>query len=81
MKIIKPITTEKTVKIIEIDNTLVFEVNRNLNKKDIKKEFEKMFNVKVINIRTHIQKNKKIAYIRLDKKNPAIDIATKLGIM
>jgi len=81
MKIIKPITTEKTVKIIEIDNTLVFEVNRNLNKKEIKEEFEKMFDVKVINVRTHIQKNKKIAYIRLDKKNPAIDIATKLGIM
>jgi len=81
MKIIKPITTEKTVKIIEIDNTLVFEVNRNLNKKEIKEEFEKMFDVKVINVRTHIQKNKKIAYIKLDKKNPAIDIATKLGIM
>jgi ribosomal protein L23 len=81
MKIIKPITTEKTIKIIEIDNTLVFDVNRKAKKDEIKKEFEKMFNVKVIDVRTHIQKNKKIAYIRLDKKNLAIDVATKLGLI
>jgi len=81
MNLIKPITTEKTVRIIEIDNTLVFEVNRNSSKDEIKKEFEKMFNVKVIDVRTHIQKNKKIAYIRLDKKNLAIDVATKLGLI
>jgi ribosomal protein L23 len=81
MNIIKPITTEKTVKIIEIDNTLVFNVNKRASKDSIKKEFEKMFNVKVIDVRTHIQKNEKIAYIRLDKKNLAIDVATKLGLI
>jgi len=79
--IIKPIATEKTVKLIELENTLVFEVDRRKNKKEIKEAFEKMFDVKVEKIRTLIRENKKFAYIKLDKKNPAIDLATKLKIM
>jgi large subunit ribosomal protein L23 len=81
MTISKPITTEKVIKILELDNTLVFEVDTRKNKDEIKQEFEKMFNVKVEKIRTLKRKNKKIAYLRLNKKNPAIDIATKLGMM
>jgi large subunit ribosomal protein L23 len=77
----KPITTEKTVKLIELENTLVFEVDRRLNRKEIKKEFEEMFNVKVDKIRSLSRKNKKIVYIKLDKKNPAIDVATKLKLI
>lgn len=79
--ILKPITTEKIVRMIEAENILAFRVERQYRKKEIKEEVEKMFNVKVEKIRTHIQKNKKIAYVRLDKKNPAIDIATKLGMI
>lgn len=78
---IKPITTEKVIKIIEIENKLVFEVDRKARKKEIKQQIEKMFNVKVDSVNTLIKKNKKIAYIRLNKKNPAIDIATKLGVI
>jgi len=81
MKIIKPITTEKAVKLIELENTMVFEVDRRLNKEEIKKEFEKEFDVKVDKVRVLVRKNKKIVYIKLNKKNPAIDLATKLGIM
>ncbi len=79
--IIRPIATEKAVKLIELENTLLFEVDRRKNKTKIKKEIEKLFNVKVERIRTHTRKNKKLAYIKLDKKNPAIDLATKLGMM
>jgi large subunit ribosomal protein L23 len=74
-------TTEKSVRIVEADNTLVIEVGLKDSKDEIKKEVEKMFNVKVMNVRTHIKANKKIAYIRLDKKNPAIDVATKFGVI
>ena len=81
MKIIKPITTEKAVKLIELENTLLFEVDRRIGKEEIKKEFEEQFNVKVEKIRVFSRKNKKLAYIRLNKKNPAIDLATKLGMM
>lgn len=77
----KPITTEKAVKLIELENTLVFKVERRMEKDKIKKEFEEMFSVKVEKIRTLIKKNEKYAYIKLNKKNPAIDVATKLGMI
>ena len=81
MIIIKPIATEKTVKVMELDNVLLFLVDRRADKKEIKEEFEKLFNVKVEKVRTLTRKNKKYAYIKLNKKNPAIDLATKLGMM
>jgi large subunit ribosomal protein L23 len=79
--LIEPITTEKIVKMIELENKIAFYVNRKAKKADIKKEVESMFKSKVISINTHILKNKKIAFIKLDPKTPAIDIATKLGII
>ncbi len=81
MIIQKAVTTEKTVKMIELDNILVFRVDRRSKKQEIKKEFEETFNAKVDKIRTLIRKNKKYAYIKLNKKSPAINIATKLGMM
>jgi len=77
----KPITTEKAIKLLESENTIVFEFPRKKNKVEIRKEIEEMFNVKIEKISTMIRINKKIAYIRLNKKNPAIDIATKLGMI
>lgn len=82
MKIlIYPITTEKAVRMIEIENKITFAVDRRSKKEDIKKEIEKTFKVKVDKINFHIVKNKKIAYIKLKKENPAIEIATKLGMI
>ena len=77
----RPIATEKAVKLIELENTLIFEIDRRKNRKEIKKEIEELFNVKIEKIRIMIRKNKKIAYVKLNKKNPAIDLATKLGMM
>lgn len=74
-------TTEKIVRMIEAENTLVFEADLKSRKKDLKAEFEKLFNAKVISVNTQSKDNKKIVYIRLDAKFPAIDIATKLGVM
>ena len=78
---LKPIATEKAVRILEPENTLMFQVDRKARKNDIKKEIETVFSVKVENMRTLMRKNKKIVYVRLDKKNPAIDVATKLGMI
>ena len=77
----KPIVTEKAVMLIEAQNTLTFEVSKIKTKGDIKKEFEEVFKAKVKGIRTLIKGNKKYAYIKLKKEFPAIDIATKLGLM
>lgn len=79
--LLKPITSEKAVKMIEIENTILFEVPRQARKSEIKKEVQEVFNVKVEKVRTLIQGNKKFAYVKLIKSNPAIDIATKLGMI
>ena len=49
-----PISTEKAVRLMELDNKLVFMVERKATKKDIKREIEKMFDVKVIKVNTLI---------------------------
>ncbi len=77
----KPWVTEKVVMMIESQNIIGFIFNKEMKKNEIKKEVENIFNVKVDSVRTHIRNNKKYAYIKLNKKNPAIDVATKLGII
>ncbi|MBS3071808.1 50S ribosomal protein L23 [Candidatus Pacearchaeota archaeon] len=79
--ILVPVTTEKAVKLIDLENTILVQTDRQIRKEEIKKEMEKIFSVKVKNIRTFIRNNKKYAYVRLAKENPAIDIATKLGMI
>jgi len=79
--IIKPLTTEKAIRLIEMDNTILFQVDSRDNKETIKEDVEKMFKVKVEKINVVNRGTKKIAYIKLNKKNPAIDIATKLGMI
>ncbi|MFH1802606.1 MAG: 50S ribosomal protein L23 [archaeon] len=79
--ILKPITSEKAVKMIDLDNTLLFQLEKKESKETIKKEVEKIFNVKVEKVRTHVKDNKKFAYVKLKKENPAIDVATKLGMI
>jgi len=77
----KPITTEKAIRLIEAENTLVFEVDRRLKKSEIKIKIEEAFNTKVESVNSLIKNNKKYVYARLNKKNPAIDVATKLGMI
>lgn len=77
----KPKTTEKIVRMVEIENILVFETDRKFCKEEIKNEVEKLFDVKVAGVRTHNRKNKKIAYVKLKQEFPAADVATKLGLL
>jgi len=74
-------STEKIVRQIEAENILVFVVDRAVCKLEIKGEVEKLFSVKVAKVRTHTLKNKKIAYVKLKSEYPAVDVATKLGMM
>jgi len=78
---LKPIATEKAIMKIETENILTFSVDQKDTKQEIKKEIEDLFKVKVEKIRTQIRNNQKIVYIKLNKKNLAIDLATKLGLM
>ena len=74
-------STEKIVRQIEVDNVLVFVVDRAVDKPTIRKEVEELFDVEVKKVRTHTMKNKKIAYVKLKEEFPAVDVATKLGMM
>ena len=78
---INPITTEKAVRLVELNNTLVFEVDRRKHKNEIKKNIEESFDVKVDSINSMIRSNKKYVYVKLNKKNLAADLATKLGMI
>jgi len=76
-----PLTTEKSVKMIESENKITFIVDRRSSKQEIKKVVEKEFNVKVESVNTEIKQNKKVAFVKLKKEFKAMDIATKLGLM
>ena len=77
----KPVITEKAVMKIETENMLTFKVEKNMTKIEIKKEVENVFDVKVDAVNTKILGSTKVAYVKLNKKNLAIDIATKLGML
>ena len=77
-----PLSTEKAIRMMESENKLVFIVDRKSTKLMIKNAFEDMFKIKPVKVNTLITpKGKKKAYIKLPLDQPAIDVATQLGIM
>ena len=82
MSIIKyPLNTEKSIRMIESENKLIFIVDIKAKKDEIKKEIEKLFNAKVLHVTTTIQHGEKKAYVQFSKETPALDIATQMGLM
>ncbi|MBW2963778.1 50S ribosomal protein L23 [Candidatus Woesearchaeota archaeon] len=81
-KIIKyPLSTEKSIRLMERENKLIFVVDMKANKEEIKKAIEELFKVKVTKVNTLLVGGEKRAYVKLSMENPAIDIATELGLM
>ncbi|MDO8556688.1 MAG: 50S ribosomal protein L23 [Nanoarchaeota archaeon] len=77
-----PISTEKVMGLMQNENKLVFVVEKKAQKKQIKDELEKSFKIKIIKVNTVITpQGIKKAYVTLAKENPAIDVATELGLM
>ena len=76
-----PLATEKSIRLMESNNTLVFVVDIKATKFDIKEAIEKLFTAKVDAVRTHIRNGQKRAFVAFAKDTPAIDIATNLGLM
>ena len=81
-KIIKyPLSTEKSIRLMESQNQLIFVVDIDADKKMIKNAVEDLFKAKVECIRTYVCGGEKRAYVKFSKESPAIDIATQLGLM
>jgi len=77
-----PLSTEKSLRLMESENKLVFIVDEKANKQDIKQNIEETFNAKVLKVTTcHDTKGRKKAYVKFSPESPAIDLATKLGLM
>ena len=76
-----PLNTEVSQKYVEKYNTLVFIVDVKSNKHQIRDAIEKMYKVKVIAVRTLVTaEGQKKAFIKLDKKNEAVEIVDKMGL-
>ncbi len=54
----KAVQSEKSLKLRELNNTFIFNVNKSANKKEIKDAVEKYFNVKVEEVNTVITRGK-----------------------
>jgi large subunit ribosomal protein L23 len=82
MIVLYPLSTEKTIRMMESENTLIFIVDKKSSKEEIRKEIESLYKVKVAKVRTTIDaKVRKKAYVKFSAETPAIDLATQLGLM
>ncbi len=80
--IVYPVSTEKSIRLMESENKLIFRVALKSKKSEIKRAIEDLFKAKVVNVKTLItQDGHKRAYIKFSDETPAIDIATQLGMM
>ena len=66
----KPIITERSTYLKDRDNKIVFEVNKNANKRDIKKAVERIFKVSVISVNTINMKGKVKRFGKVFGKRP-----------
>ena len=74
--------TEKSVQNIELQNKLVFIVDGRSTKADIKKSVEGMFEKKILDVKTIIdRKGRKKALVKFEEAGAAGDIAIRLGII
>jgi large subunit ribosomal protein L23 len=87
-KIISPVITEKSTNLSE-QNKIIFKINKNANKKNIKKNIEKIFKVNVIKVniinkktRTKLTRGRKVKVVGYKKaiitlkKGQTIDLTT-----
>jgi len=78
----RSLATEKSLSLIEKNNTLLFIVDLRASKSDIREAVEKLFNVKVEKVNTLItMKGEKKAYVKLKPEYKASEIATRLGLI
>lgn len=77
-----PVMTEVTNRILESENKLVFIVNKNATKRDIKLAVEELYDVDVAYVNMAITpEGEKKAFVRLTSDYSAADVAIKLGIL
>ncbi|XP_037654297.1 60S ribosomal protein L23a-like [Choloepus didactylus] len=77
-----PLTTESAMEKIEDNNTLMFIVDVEANKHQIKQALKKLYDIDVAKVNTLIRPDgEKEAYVRLAPNYDALDVANKIGII
>lgn len=76
------LATEKSIRLMDAENKLGFVVDRKATKPQIKEAIEKQFDAKVKSVKTlTTRQGQKKAYVEFAEETPAINVATKLGLM
>ncbi len=79
--ILRPDVTERSMKLVETENKLVFVVSIGAKKKDIVNAIKGLYEVDVDDVNTLItSKGIKKAYVKLGEKHKADEVATRIGI-
>ncbi|MBW2996066.1 50S ribosomal protein L23 [Candidatus Woesearchaeota archaeon] len=77
-----PLSTEKSIRLMESENKLIFVVDKKATKQEIKKAVETLFKAKVRKVNTFVtSEGEKRAYVQFSAETPAVDIATQLGLI
>jgi len=76
-----PYVTEKTFRLIEQENKLVFLVSRDATKASVKDAIETVYGVKVDRVNLMTTRSGKEAFVRLSEETPAAELASKLGVL
>jgi len=76
-----PHLSEKSMTMVDEENTLVFVVDNRATKPQIRRAVEDLFDVAVKIVNTqNSRKGRKKAYVMLNPDYEALDVATKLGM-
>ncbi len=77
-----PLSTEKSIRMMEAENKIVFVVDTKATKPEIKQAIETMLKSRVISVNTAIGPDgRKKAYIKFAPDVLAMDVASNLGLM
>ncbi|MEM2999865.1 MAG: 50S ribosomal protein L23 [Candidatus Bathyarchaeia archaeon] len=80
--ILHPLMTESASLMVERDNKLIFIVNLNATKADVKRAVEALYEVKVAKVTVQITpQGEKKAFVKLKPEYKASDVAIKLGVL
>jgi large subunit ribosomal protein L23 len=80
--IIRGVFSEKSLRLLEEENTLTLIVRRDASKPLIRQAVEKMLGVRVVKVRTLITpRGEKKAYVKLAPEYKASEVASRLGLV
>jgi large subunit ribosomal protein L23 len=74
--------SEDAVALIESENKIVFIVNRQAKRNDIKRAIEELYEVRVEKVNVLVTpEGEKKAFVKLSPEHKAADLAVRLGIL